>query len=281
MALPPRTISAHSRPDPSSPPTRADRGFTLIEMLVVVGIILAMMALLVPAFNGIKTGSDVNSIAYEIKSTLDQARAYAMANGTYVYVGLEEVDASIAENKVPQNAATGTAGGRIAIAVVTTKDGSRGYALSDNLANPAWQTGTTFVALSNLVRIDNMHLAASVPNPTSGGMSRPAVDPAQPECQLGSDGAKSSTPFSWPLGAQPLNAGAQYTFNKVIQFDPQGTARIQLATNSDSIDRYLEIGLQPTHGSLVPPAVAGDGTTGSQAVVQIDGMTGSTRVFRP
>jgi hypothetical protein len=35
----------------------------------------------------------------------------------------------------------------------------------------------------------------------------------------------------------------------------------------------MELGLQQTHGSVVQPA--------NSAAIQIDGMTGTTRIFRP
>src|SRR5205814_4328762 len=69
---------------------RLTSGFTLIELLVVIGIIILLTALLTPAFTNLKSAGDVTSAAYSIKGVLDQARAYAMANNTYTWVGLYE-----------------------------------------------------------------------------------------------------------------------------------------------------------------------------------------------
>src|SRR5215470_9413558 len=55
------------------------RGFTLLELLIVVGIIGLLMALVAPAFTTIKGGTDVTSAAYTIKGVLDTARTYAKA----------------------------------------------------------------------------------------------------------------------------------------------------------------------------------------------------------
>src|SRR5437762_8479124 len=63
------------------------RAFTLLEMLVVMGIIATLMVLVAPAFTTIKSGTDATSAAYAIKGTLDTARTYAMANNTYTWVG--------------------------------------------------------------------------------------------------------------------------------------------------------------------------------------------------
>src|SRR5882762_6833374 len=69
-------------------------GFTLLELLIVVGIIGLLMVLLAPAFTTIKGGSDVTSAAYTIKGVLDTARTYAKANNTYVWVGFYEESVS-------------------------------------------------------------------------------------------------------------------------------------------------------------------------------------------
>src|SRR5205823_9978474 len=58
------------------------RAFTLLEMLVVMGIIAILMVLLAPAFTSIKSAGDVTGAAYAIKGVLDMARTYAKANNT-------------------------------------------------------------------------------------------------------------------------------------------------------------------------------------------------------
>ena len=63
------------------------RGFTLLELLIVVGIIGLLLVLIAPAFTYIKGGTDVTSAAYTIKGVLDTARTYAKANNTYTWVG--------------------------------------------------------------------------------------------------------------------------------------------------------------------------------------------------
>src|SRR5215831_11094712 len=66
------------------------RGFTLLELLIVVGIVGLLLVLLAPAFTTIKGGRDVTSAAYTIKGVLDTARTYAKANNTYTWVGFLE-----------------------------------------------------------------------------------------------------------------------------------------------------------------------------------------------
>ncbi|MDR3404154.1 MAG: prepilin-type N-terminal cleavage/methylation domain-containing protein [Chthoniobacter sp.] len=254
------------------------RAFSLVEMLMVVAIIGIVLAVLTPAFTSIKTANDLTSATNGVAGTLERARTYAMANNLYVYVGIAEVNADVAEETVPQSPATSTAGGRIALAVVAVRDGTRGYDLLSTLQDPVWSnynSGSGLIPLNKLETYENVHLASSlgVP-PTSGSMARPSTSSTY---SLGNTACKSITPFSWPLGTA-FGAG-QYYFEKVIQFDPQGVARIQYSTNQDIIVGWMEIALQQTHGSMIPPAPAE--STGAVAAIQIDGMTGAVRIYRP
>src|SRR6476660_336487 len=98
---------------------RRFNAFTLIELLIVVGIIGLLLVLIAPAFTYIKGGTDVTSAAYTIKGVLDTARTYAKANNTYTWVGFKEVDVSQDSSVSPQ--ITGI--GRVAMAIVASKDG--------------------------------------------------------------------------------------------------------------------------------------------------------------
>src|SRR6478752_10067967 len=86
---------------------RRFNAFTLIELLIVVGIIGLLLVLIAPAFTYIKGGNDVTSAAYTIKGVLDTARTYAKANNTYTWVGFFEVDGSQDASVSPQVNGTG------------------------------------------------------------------------------------------------------------------------------------------------------------------------------
>src|SRR5512133_1075758 len=79
--------------NPSTIQSRA--GFTLLELLIVVGIIGLLLVLIAPAFTTMKSGGDFTNAIYGIQGVLENARTYAKANHTYVFVGFAEVDSSV------------------------------------------------------------------------------------------------------------------------------------------------------------------------------------------
>src|SRR5436190_4122960 len=133
--------------------------FTLIELLIVVGIIGVLLVLIAPAFTTMKSGTDVTSAAYTIKGVLDTARTYAKVNNTYTWVGFTEVDVSQDSSVSPQMSGIG----RVAIAIVASKNGTRGYDITSNpLTIPsAWtnyNNGANLVAVCKLQYLNNVHL---------------------------------------------------------------------------------------------------------------------------
>jgi len=229
----------------------------MVEMLVVLSIASILSLLVTAGFRSI-LGSVENGQVSDIANTLTRARAYAMANNTYVFVGIQEVDASKAST-VTQTAGTG----RIAVTVVASSDGTRGYPTSISAS-------TSLTSLNVVVPVrhyDNLHLLTSVgtgvsnlPNTTTSGATYNA------------DSQTSLTTFTWPLGS----ASPQYpTFGSngtVIQFNPRGEAQIVTGAYTDSILQWIEIDLAPTHGTTVSGS--------NPATILIDGASGSVTTYR-
>ena len=282
-------MAFHRRtPDAMPLPRRA--AFTLVEMIAVMAIIIALTAIIVPAFKNIKGSGDFTAAAGGIAGKLEQARAYAMANNTYVYVGIGEYLVTEASSASPRTPGTG----ELAVAVVAARNGTRGYDVNSPAATWAnsYSTAggggnglTLLTAIDKLTLYDNVHLADFGGNPPStGNMARPAV--TDPTYRLGSSSYVPSanpgvctTPFAWPLG-MALTQG-QYNFTQVVQIDPQGVARIQTATNTDSIAPWIELDLQPTNGAVAPASTPANQNVGNQGAVMIDCMTGAVRTYRP
>jgi prepilin-type N-terminal cleavage/methylation domain-containing protein len=232
--------------------------FSLVELLTVMAIIVILAALAVPAMNAIKGGSDLTKSASDLSDLVQQARTYAMANNTYVYLGLEEVDPM-------QNGYVASAnGGRVITAVVSSKTGLRPTA---DPSTPGPLTTTDIQPISRLQKFDNLHLATSGDMGNSGGMAKRVTDVVD----LGSGDAVTS--FSWPVEG----GGTSSTLKKVIEFDPQGVARVQDGQAApESINGWIEIPLQPSKGNAGVAA-----NEKNAAALQVDGMTGAVQIYRP
>lgn len=117
--------------------------FSLIELLIVIAIIAVLAALAMPAFTSIRGAGGLTKAANDIAGMLEQARAHAMAQNTYAWVGFRKY---------------GEDG--LMVGVISSKTGS---------SNPS----TNAVQLGKLVRFDNIQL---VDLPHSGTRPADSVD---------------------------------------------------------------------------------------------------------
>jgi type II secretory pathway pseudopilin PulG len=248
--------------------------FTLVEVLVVIGIIALLMVLIVPAFTNIKTGSDATSAAYTIKGVLDTARTHAKANNTYVWVGFFEEDGSI-----PSASPTATPGnGRIVMSIVASKDGTKLY--TPPLSGSAVDldaTGTKLLQVGKLVKLDNMHLrtfANCTSNCTGDTFpTRPPVPGGSPDnAKIGDISPPDSLRYFHypPTGTE---GAAQYKFRKMIQFSPRGECRPQ--NDNYEMRTIMEVGFQPIRGTDVASV---DVT--KNCAVQLSGFGGTVKIYQ-
>jgi prepilin-type N-terminal cleavage/methylation domain-containing protein len=252
-------------------------GFTLLELLVVIGIIALLLVLLAPAFTTLKSAGDVTSAAYTIKGVLDTARTYAKANNTYTWVGFYEEDVSQSSTN-PATAGTG----RLVMSIVASKDGTMLYTLPlttsftlDGLPpNPV-----TLIQVGKLVKIDNLHLKTfavptSTPPPLDTFDTRPAPTPT---AQIGDTTpalADAYLSFHYPVNIIP----AQYTFTKVIQFSPHGEGVVDHRSyfaSGATLAPISEIGVEPTHGAAVPAS-----TPANVVAIQFVGLGNDVKIYR-
>jgi prepilin-type N-terminal cleavage/methylation domain-containing protein len=251
-------------------------GFTLLELLIVVGIIGLLLVLIAPAFTYIKSGTDVTSAAYTVQSVLDTARTYAKANNTYTWVGFFEEDAP------PPSTSPALPGtGRVVMSIVASTGGNMLY--TGNLGSPLvldappTPSPAPLVQVGKLTKIDNVHLvafpdASSSPPPDSFD-NRPKVGSSPFPDQRARIGDNNAPPipsltFHYPVGS----SSPQYTFKKIVQFSPRGEAVID--NSNYTLAPVSEIGLQPTHGTTV------DTTSPNFVAIQFTGFGGNVKIYR-
>jgi len=111
------------------------RGFSLIELLAVIGVIALIAAITVPAISGVTQARGVTDAAYQLSAAVEQARVEAVARRTYVWLGIE------------QTISSGTYD--LQIGLVSSKNSSAD-------ASPA-----NLQAVGNVMRIREVGLAAS------------------------------------------------------------------------------------------------------------------------
>ena len=236
------------------------------------------MVLVAPAFTNIKTGNDITTAAYTISGVLEQARNYAMANNTYVYVGFYEESASSlsATNATPPYPGKG----RLVLATVASKDGTKSSEdLSSTLTNPIPLTANKIIQIGNLVKIEGIHVTdIGAPSPAPSVSADPNSIAGRPNVpytyaspsfdymnRINSDEIKPENHTKFPFTAQG------YTFYKTVRFNPRGEANLNA---SYDLRRAAEIGLRPTHGASV------DANSSNVVAIQFSGVGGNFKIYR-
>ncbi len=238
-------------------------GFTLMELMMVIGVISLLMVLIVPAVFNLKGAGDLTSAAYTISGALEQARSHALGNNTYVWVGFYEEDVF----QSPTSPATPGIG-RVVISIVASKDGTIIY----DPNSLATIDPTRLTQVGKLIRIQNAHLTTFADGSGTGSTfeNRPPVTYATARIGDTTPPGASLTPFQYPVGTPAPTA--QYTFLKAIQFNPRGEARIN--NNNFTLKTAAEIGLKQTHGAFV------DAASPNVVVIQFSAIAGDTKIYR-
>jgi hypothetical protein len=224
-----------------------------------------------------------------------------MANNTYTWVGILEEDAS---KSSPSTVVTNSAspGGRIIISIVASKDGTRysdgrvdathppAFGTEAPTASPAFNQ-VHLMQLEKLLTINGVHMGTLNQAQTGAAAANPARPGVPAAYQVGdstfaqhqSSGGgtvPNPTTFTYPLGTA---TNAPYTFSKIIEFNPRGEASkiVENTFSGPGPQPAMEFGLQPTHGNLIDSHYTGANATYAAAAIQIEGISGKVRIFRP
>ena len=229
-------------------------GFTLLELLIVMGIVALLMVLIAPAFTTIRGGTDVTSAAYTIKGVLDTARTYAKANNTYAWVGFY---GSIGSNLT----------GKVALVVVASKDGTDLGTGVNRPPDDRLDITTRVAPVGKVMRLENVHIGDT-------GPPQPSPSPA-PEFET-----RASVDPSYRIstsGDSDYYFTEQETqFDRWIRFSPRGEAVVKGGLTQ--IAQYAEVGLLPTHGTTLAATI--NPATGNLVAIQISGFGGNVRIYR-
>jgi prepilin-type N-terminal cleavage/methylation domain-containing protein len=216
------------------------RAFTLLELLAVIAIIAILVAGSMMSLQHINSSGNFNKSLSEISGILEQSRAYAIAQNTYVWVVLYE-------NKP-------AGGGPLEVYAAS-------FASSDG-TNPVDWTSTGPVAvpssaltqISKFYRFKGVHLQTdTLPNaPSSPNL--PATSPVF-SCKAPSD----SGMVNLPVQSSPY---------RVIQFTSTGAAH----NSANPIDS-IWFGMQPSFSETALDA-------NNVASLKVNGLTGLTTLYR-
>ncbi len=241
-------------------------GFTLVEMLAVMGVIILLLGLLLPSLGSLKGSQDVTAAAYNLRGVLETARSYATANHTYVWVGFSEQDYATAGSGV----------GHLTAAIVYSTDGTKlvddGIASAQPLPLPTSTQGGVR-SVGTLTQIYGVHLTALDPPKPGMAYTSDTLGGRPYQTDIGSTSLAQSLISSDTADStlRPFTVQG-YTFSKTIRYNPRGEVNVD---STYPCTRIIELGLRPTHGNVL------DKQSVNLVAIQQAGVSGAVNIYRP
>lgn len=225
---------------------RGTSGFTLAELLLVLGIILTISSLSIPAFRGITEGGSMQVALSKITGALEAARAYAVANNTHTWVAFTD-NATEGESEVRM----------VAVASLSGVD------INPGDSSKEFQTpGSEVDMILPIELLRNVRLDGQIPagNAMLGNAEQlPEADPLErfPDSASGAGGS------AFLVMSVPR-------FGRSVHFMPSGEARL-----AEAPPEAIEIVVIPERN----PGVSSEQDNRQAAVVRISGLTGLPMVY--
>ncbi|CAN5342381.1 hypothetical protein BH09VER1_BH09VER1_27610 [soil metagenome] len=216
--------------------------FTLIELLVVMAVAGMLLGLSGVAVTSLSKGGTLNKSLADVAGTLEQARQYAVAQNTYVWVAF--LPGTMSGNST------------VSMVVLASKNGADPTPWSAYGTVPNSQIGllTRVKTFDQIGLSDAATFTDRIPELTGATAVTKDVN------SLANGTAKFSVLL--PGTTTPV------VFDRVIQFTPSGEAH-----NASNLIDVIEFGMQPTHGTVADEK--------NVAAIRVNGLTGQTQVYRP
>jgi prepilin-type N-terminal cleavage/methylation domain-containing protein len=238
---------------------KSSRAFTLAEMLVVLAIMALLGTLVAPSVLGLKSSGQMNQNLSKLSGLIEDARQYAIANDTYVWVAFAPATDS-SGLKTLSVATLASADGTDPASTTATPWPSASYGPVPG-ANPS--PSINLVTKVSILRQISLSDAGTF---TSGQIPDLPTPPSPVSSTANSPALNGGGFFQVTLPAQatPVN------FTTAVQFTPRGEAR-----NGNNPVDLLELDLQPQKGN------ASQLDSSNVAVIRINGLTGEPVIYRP
>lgn len=191
---------------------RKATAFSLVELLVVMGVMTLLMGVAVPAMSSLAKGSQMNQALSDVAGLMEMARQHATAQNTHVWVAFNDGAASAGPDD------------QVRVAVLVSKSGA-------DLSTWGADDTTSGSAQTQLIVKPRTFNQVKLSDATAF-KSQITDLPAGATATLGTANFTIKVP-----GQQ------NEIFTKAIQFTPSGEAR-----NGASMTGVVDLGLQPTHG---------------------------------
>lgn len=209
--------------------------FSLLELLLTIGIIGMVSGLMMPALTSMVGAKEFSRNAYEVADLLKFAQAEARTKQSFVRVGFAPCEVQGAQ--------------AVKVAAFIAADGS-----GENL------TVANQIPLSRVILLRNASLV---------GWSdlKPEVQNLRPDATPSSVGKTAAKPVSL--------TSPGVTFEHVVTFTPRGEAVLRESVSPDvGYDQAIDVSLRQTRGLATPAnaqeaAVLIDGSTGAASVVRL------------
>jgi prepilin-type N-terminal cleavage/methylation domain-containing protein len=226
---------------------RRARAFTLVELLVVVAIMALLVAVGTVSLQGISSSGKFDKALTEISGILEQGRAYAVAQDTYVWVVFYE--------NVPASGPR-----EVFVGAFASNDGTDPFNWAGTVTMPSPGTfgSTTLSAVTRLYSFRGLHLQTTSMPDAPTAPSIPSLPASTPVFQV--TGRDDSGPVTLS-GSSPVYW--------VIQFTPTGAAH----NGPNPIDS-IWLGLEPSVSQAVT-------NSPNVASLKVNGLTGLTTIYRP